>query len=124
MRIGNVENHDSHAAINDKESYSSMLPLLAPNLHEQFKFKKQYTESMSDQAQAKVNVISNLATEVSVSLAKAAKDDSYSMEGIAVMMMLFLPATFFSALFAMPVIDWDGGTPALKWVFWIYLAAA
>jgi hypothetical protein len=43
------------------------------------------------------------------------------MKTIAVMTMLFLPATFFAALFATPMLDWHG-TPIIQPRFWIYWA--
>jgi hypothetical protein len=33
--------------------------------------------------------------------------DSYSMKTKAIMTMIFLPPTFFAALFAMPAFEWD-----------------
>jgi hypothetical protein len=41
------------------------------------------------------------------------------MKPIAIMTMLFLPATFFAALFSMPLLQWDT-TPVIKKQFWIY----
>jgi len=45
------------------------------------------------------------------------------MKGIAFVTMAFLPATFFAALFAMPLFDWDA-TTVIKDRFWVYLALA
>jgi Mg2+ and Co2+ transporter CorA len=41
----------------------------------------------------------------SKNIAQAAKDDSYAMKTVAVMTVAFLPATFFAALFAMPLLQ-------------------
>jgi hypothetical protein len=43
------------------------------------------------------------------------------MRTIAVMTMLFLPATFFAALFAMPMLNWQD-TSVIQPRFWIYWA--
>ncbi|MCG8688105.1 MAG: CorA family divalent cation transporter [Desulfobacterales bacterium] len=43
------------------------------------------------------------------------------MKTIAIMTMIFLPGSFFAAIFAMPVLDWETeGVVHRK--FWIYLA--
>jgi hypothetical protein len=43
------------------------------------------------------------------------------MKTIAFMTMAFLPATFFAALFALPMFKWDR-TPVIQDKFWIYWA--
>jgi len=45
--------------------------------------------------------------QTNIVLAKAAREDSYSMKTIAVMTMAFLPATYLAALFALPLLQWD-----------------
>ncbi|KAJ2903498.1 hypothetical protein MKZ38_009720 [Zalerion maritima] len=56
-------------------------------------------------------------------VAEAAKRDSSSMKTVAIMTMAFLPATFFSSLFAMPSLKWDkpgdvvGNGFSLYWAF-------
>ncbi|KAK3313353.1 hypothetical protein B0H66DRAFT_565930 [Apodospora peruviana] len=40
-------------------------------------------------------------------LAEEARRDGSSMKTIAILTMLFLPATFFSTLFSMPSLGWD-----------------
>ncbi|ORX98194.1 hypothetical protein BCR34DRAFT_548229 [Clohesyomyces aquaticus] len=54
-------------------------------------------------------------------LAVATKEDSSAMKTIAVMTMLFLPGTFFAALFAMPLLKWDG-SQVIQNRFWVYWA--
>ena len=54
-------------------------------------------------------------------IAEAAKRDSSAMKTIAIMTMLFLPATFFAALFSMPLLDWDEAK-VIKAKFWLYWA--
>lgn len=50
-------------------------------------------------------------TEANLAVARAAKNDSGAMKTISVMTMLFLPATFFAALF--PCRHYNGMN--LKW---------
>ncbi|KAK0106055.1 hypothetical protein ONS95_004560 [Cadophora gregata] len=60
-------------------------------------------------------------TEHNLAVARAAKDDSGAMKTISVMTMLFLPATFFAALFSMPTLQWDQ-SEVMGNKFWIYWA--
>jgi len=57
----------------------------------------------------------------SKSLALAARYDSSSMKIIAILTIFFLPATFFAALFALPLLNWDE-SPVIHKRFWVYLA--
>jgi hypothetical protein len=43
------------------------------------------------------------------------------MKTIAFMTMAFLPATFFAALFALPLFDWSA-SPVIQKRFWVYWA--
>jgi hypothetical protein len=60
-------------------------------------------------------------SQSNITIAKAAMHDSNSMKTIAVMTMLFLPATFYAALFAVPSLQWDQPTVVGN-RFWIYWA--
>ena len=42
-----------------------------------------------------------------MAIAAAAKRDSSAMKTIAVMTMVFLPATFLATIFALPVLEWN-----------------
>jgi len=71
---------------------------------------------------------SRTLTNASVELAKdsrtiavATMRDSSAMKTIAIVTMTFLPATFFAALFALPIFRWDE-TPVLQSRFWVYWA--
>lgn len=57
--------------------------------------------------------------DASLKIAEAAKGDSGAMKTVAVMTMLFLPATFFAALFSMPLLQW-GETAVIQDRFWVY----
>src|SRR5262245_53492423 len=54
-------------------------------------------------------------------IALSTKKDSTAMKTVAVMTMVFLPATFFAALFAVPTLKWDEDTVVQK-KFYIYFA--
>lgn len=43
------------------------------------------------------------------------------MKTVAIMTMLFLPATFFAALFSMPLFQWNA-SPVMQNRFWVYCA--
>lgn len=57
----------------------------------------------------------------SLQLANSAKQDTSSMEVIAIMTMVFLPGTFFATLFAVPSLNWNS-TPVVQDKFWVYWA--
>lgn len=45
-----------------------------------------------------------------------------SMKTIAIMTMIFLPGTFFSSLFAIPTLKWEGEEVVSErfWVYWVF----
>lgn len=55
------------------------------------------------------------------SIALASRYDSSAMKAIAFVTMAFLPATFFAALFAMPLFKWEESL-VVQSRFWVYLA--
>ncbi|KAI0384083.1 hypothetical protein F5Y04DRAFT_235340 [Hypomontagnella monticulosa] len=69
------------------------------------------------------NILNLEIARSSRELAAASRRDSSSMKIIAVITTLFLPGTFISALFAMPLFDWSaltmGGVVTDRfWVYW------
>jgi hypothetical protein len=54
-------------------------------------------------------------------IAEAAQRDSSSMKTVAIMTMIFLPGTFFAALFAVPSLDWQTER-VVQGKFWVYWA--
>ena len=62
----------------------------------------------------------------SASIAAASKRDGSVMKSISLLTMIFLPATFVSTLFAMPLFDWNADriTAIATPHAWIYLAVA
>ncbi|KAK4218932.1 hypothetical protein QBC37DRAFT_478274 [Rhypophila decipiens] len=85
----------------------------------------EYCEYLKDRAERLANVLFALLThsdaDASILLAAATKRDSSSMKTIAVMTMVFLPATFFAALFSMPTLQWDQ-SQVMQDNFWVYWA--
>jgi hypothetical protein len=59
-------------------------------------------------------------------LSEKAVRDSSAMKTIAVMTMLFLPGTFFAAIFSMPLLKWDGSDIIQKqfWMYWAFTVPA
>ncbi|KAL4904162.1 hypothetical protein BDW74DRAFT_32677 [Aspergillus multicolor] len=61
--------------------------------------------------------------EISTRIANTTKNDSYAMRTLALMSVVFLPATFIASFFSMDMFDWhasDGNsivTPRL-WIYW------
>ncbi|KAI3320423.1 hypothetical protein HD806DRAFT_506326 [Xylariaceae sp. AK1471] len=70
--------------------------------------------------------LSNQLAISSMELAEAAKRDSSAMKTIAVMTMVFLPATFFAALFAVPSLRWDQDSIITEkfWIYWAFTLPA
>lgn len=70
-----------------------------------------YAKYLQKRAEAQINIIFALLThkdaEASKEIAEAAKRDSSAMKTIAVVTMVFLPATFLAALFALPVLEFE-----------------
>ncbi|KAH0543157.1 hypothetical protein FGG08_002502 [Glutinoglossum americanum] len=80
-----------------------------------------------------IAVISNLMTQNNTKwnrrVAEATRRDSSAMKVIALLGLLFLPGTFMSALFAMPLFNWDNWPnpsttrgSVMKAGFWVYWA--
>lgn len=44
------------------------------------------------------------------------------MKTISIMTMLFLPGTYFAALFSMPTLQWGDASSIVRGRFWIYWA--
>ncbi|KAI0019686.1 hypothetical protein F4780DRAFT_780180 [Xylariomycetidae sp. FL0641] len=66
-------------------------------------------------------VVNAKLASVSSRIAVQTKHDSSSMKTIAVVTMVFLPATFFATLFDLPSLDW-ASAQVVQDSFWIYLA--
>jgi Mg2+ and Co2+ transporter CorA len=78
------------------------------------------SNELSLESQRLAEQSNNLASD-SQRLATKTMEDSSAMKTIAVMTMLFLPGTFFAALFALPQLQWTESKVIQK-SFWIYWA--
>lgn len=69
---------------------------------------------------------SNESSLASLHLATKIMEDSSAMKTIAVMTMLFLPGTFFAALFTMPLFQWTESKVIQKsfWIYWAFTIPA
>ncbi|KAI6088548.1 hypothetical protein F4821DRAFT_233218 [Hypoxylon rubiginosum] len=67
-------------------------------------------------------LIAQLQAKESKKIAEAAKNDSYAMKKIAMVTIVFLPGTYFAALFAMPTLKWDQPNTITSrfWIYWIF----
>ncbi|KAI1428194.1 hypothetical protein F5Y12DRAFT_79492 [Xylaria sp. FL1777] len=87
-------------------------------LQERVRSQNTIVYALMTQADARINI--NLA-KASKELAEAAKKDGSSMKSIAIMTMLFLPGTYFAALWAVPSLQW-GQPDVIQSDFWLYWA--
>jgi hypothetical protein len=67
------------------------------------------------------NLLARGDAQANIDIAKAVMHDSTSMKTVAIMTMVFLPATFYAALFAVPSLQWDKPT-VIGSRFWVYWA--
>ncbi|KAF2458657.1 hypothetical protein BDY21DRAFT_340956 [Lineolata rhizophorae] len=96
-------------------------------LLENFKFRAQSNkERLQNEINLAFNTVAQYDSRISVRIGKAVQNDSASMKTIAVLTMLFLPATFVSALFSTTFFTFESnedGVPP-KWFvsdkLWIY----
>ncbi|KAF2830362.1 hypothetical protein CC86DRAFT_452807 [Ophiobolus disseminans] len=86
-----------------------------PVLQRQIWANADYMAYMQYRAENLSQVIIALLTHedaaASIDLATASRKDTSSMKTIAIMTMIFLPATFFAALFSVPLLQWDQPQP-------------
>ncbi|QDS72395.1 hypothetical protein FKW77_008686 [Venturia effusa] len=122
---------------NGRESYKMLCQKVLhidDYVEQQFQDLKVYLVFTQERARTLMTVLFNLIARqdvnASIELAKdsrtialAAKNDSSSMKTIAVMTMLFLPGTFFAALFSTPMLDWNAsGSQVIQPRFGYYWA--
>ncbi|KAK6839480.1 hypothetical protein PG987_005346 [Apiospora arundinis] len=84
----------------------------------------QTAKATQKRAKAQANVVSGLIaredTRFSHHLADRARRDGSTMKVIALMTMGFLPATFYAALWSIPVLEEPGLTKDDFWVYWAF----
>ena len=92
-----------------------------------------YIRFLQERSKTQLSVLFNLIAQrdanANIELAKdsrtialASQQDSDAMKTIAIMTMFFLPGTFFAALFATPLLQWNSSKviQARFWVFWAF----
>ncbi|KAK1750482.1 hypothetical protein QBC47DRAFT_438852 [Echria macrotheca] len=95
-------------------------------VREQMAARATDTDYLQERARTQLQVIFNLINhhEASTSrqIAAAAKEDSASMRVLALMTVVFLPGTFFAALFSVPTLRWseDSVMGPRFWVYWAF----
>ncbi|KAJ8108097.1 hypothetical protein ONZ43_g6532 [Nemania bipapillata] len=111
------------------EEFSATIPSLQRSLNDSSAYVYYLQERVRSQntvvyalmthEDARINI--NLA-KASKELAEAAKKDSSSMKSIAIMTMLFLPGTYFAALWAVPSLKWGQGNVIQSdfWWYWVF----
>ncbi|KAK6536837.1 hypothetical protein TWF281_001047 [Arthrobotrys megalospora] len=109
------------AEINNLKSRCNSSTLFAQGIQRNISFTQTAIYNLIAQRDSKLNI--ELAKD-SRMLAIASKRDSSSMKTIAVLTIAFLPGTFVSALFAMPVLNWEAKSysDVMTEKFWVYWA--
>ncbi|KAI1490376.1 hypothetical protein F5X96DRAFT_679103 [Biscogniauxia mediterranea] len=130
-----IANSDSYAAEafrsrckSELEAFSVTVPLLRQSLSDSDAYVSYLQERVKSQSSVVFSLMTHEDARISAELAKASKDlaeaakkDSSSMKTIAVMTMLFLPGTYFAALWAVPSLQW-GQPGVIQDDFWVYWA--
>ncbi|KAK0648840.1 hypothetical protein B0T16DRAFT_389005 [Cercophora newfieldiana] len=108
-----------------KESADVVLALQVLSQHmDAWEIRLDYLQGRArNQLTVLFNLIARYDAASSMAIARSARRDSASMKVIAIMTMVFLPATFLAALFAVPSLRWDS-SPVIQDNFWVYWAFA
>ncbi|KAK4076858.1 hypothetical protein Purlil1_12540 [Purpureocillium lilacinum] len=112
-------------------SMGAILSALAP-LKRRIEASRAYVQYLDTRLSSQSSVVFALMTSedacIAKEIAEASRDiarltgkDSYSMKTVAILTMAFLPATFFAALFSMPLLDWREPV-VIQEKFWVYIA--
>ncbi|KAI1333420.1 hypothetical protein F5Y16DRAFT_13477 [Xylariaceae sp. FL0255] len=100
------------------EAFNETIPSLQRSLND----SSAYVDYLQERVRSQNTVVYALMTRedarTNIQLATAAKMDSASMKTIAILTMLFLPGTYFAALWAVPSLQWE----PVQNEFWWYWA--
>ncbi|GAB7350979.1 hypothetical protein MBLNU459_g1476t1 [Dothideomycetes sp. NU459] len=82
---------------------------------------------LNDEVSLACNMIAQRDTQATLQISRAALSDSTAMKTIAIVTMIFLPATFVSAIFGMSFFNFSGGSGSagrftVSRDIWIYFA--
>ncbi|KAJ2973093.1 hypothetical protein NUW58_g9028 [Xylaria curta] len=111
------------------DEFSSTIPSLQRSLNDSSAYVYYLQERVRSQNTVVYALMTHEDARINISLAKASKElaeaakkDSSSMKTIAIMTMLFLPGTYFAALWAVPSLQW--GQPNVIqpdfWWYWVF----
>ncbi|KAI1124682.1 hypothetical protein F5Y10DRAFT_284834 [Nemania abortiva] len=110
------------------DEFSSTIPSLQRSLNDSSAYVYYLQERVRSQNTVVYALMTHEDARINISLAKASKElaeaakkDSSSMKSIAIMTMLFLPGTYFAALWAVPSLKW-GQSNVIQSDFWWYWA--
>ncbi|KHN95720.1 uncharacterized protein MAM_06332 [Metarhizium album ARSEF 1941] len=140
LRVGAVsvesiqKHHEQFLELHGK-SDSGQISMASRNIrnrlafcHHMFKSGAHRAEANNARLQSEVtlafNKVSQEDSNVSVQIAHYTRNDSAAMRTIAAVTMLFLPATFISAIFSTSFFNSDGGVWKVSGKFWIFWVVA
>ncbi|KAI1150268.1 hypothetical protein F4825DRAFT_20584 [Nemania diffusa] len=110
------------------DEFNATIPSLQRSLNDSSAYVYYLQERVRSQNTVVYALMTHEDARINISLAKASKElaeaakkDSSSMKSIAVMTMLFLPGTYFAALWAVPSLKW-GQPNVIQSDFWWYWA--
>ncbi|RYC59575.1 hypothetical protein CHU98_g6629 [Xylaria longipes] len=110
------------------DEFNSTIPSLQRSLNDSSAYVYYLQERVRSQNTVVYALMTHEDARINISLAKASKElaeaakkDSSSMKSIAIMTMLFLPGTYFAALWAVPSLKW-GQPDIIQPDFWWYWA--
>ncbi|CAI4219446.1 unnamed protein product [Parascedosporium putredinis] len=122
-----------HMDAADRSTDAFLLTL--PALKRRIRTVEPSIEYLQDRAKSLSHAVFGLLThedaEINIRVANASKQiaersrrDSSAMKTIALMTMLFLPGTFYAAVFALPTLQWNTQEPRVVqpefWIFWAF----
>ena len=83
-------------------------------------------ERLLNEIQFAFHTVSQYDARTSVKIGRAAQEDSSAMKTISILTLVFLPATFISAVFSMSFFDYnaDSGEWSVSEMFWFYWVIA
>ncbi|KAI1467641.1 uncharacterized protein F4812DRAFT_430290 [Daldinia caldariorum] len=82
-------------------------------------------ERLQNEIQLAFNTVAQYDAGISVQIGRAAQLDGAAMRKVAFVTMMFLPATFISAVFSMSFFDFDADSGAWNisgkfWIYWVF----
>lgn len=102
------------------QQMSDALDMQITQSHTQGKQMADLKARLTSQGDIVNAILSNYSNELTIGMAKDSREDSVLMRRIALVTMIFLPATFLATFFSMVFFDVEGTTLAVsKWV-WLY----